>query len=42
MSEKNGWIILWSLIGVIGLAAVGPLIILIPVVASLLFIGGGL
>jgi hypothetical protein len=42
MSEKTGWIILSSIIGVIALAVVGPLIILIPVIASLLFIGGGL
>ena len=40
MSEKTGWIILGSLIGVGALIVVFPWIILIPVLASVLYIGG--
>jgi hypothetical protein len=36
MSEKTGWIVLGSLIGVGALIVVGPWIILIPVLASAL------
>ena len=42
MSEKSMWIAFWSLIGAAGLMVAAPLIVLIPVVLTLLFIGGGL
>ena len=42
MSEKSMWIAFWSIIGVAILMVAAPLFILIPVVLTLLFIGGGL
>jgi|688.fasta_scaffold143808_2 hypothetical protein len=36
------WIAFWSLIGAAVLMVAAPLIVLIPVVLTLLFIGGGL
>ena len=42
MSEKSMWIAFWSIIGVVVLMVAAPLFILIPVVLTLLFIGGGL
>jgi hypothetical protein len=40
MSEKTGWIVLGSLVGLGALAVLGPLIILLPVLVSILYIGG--
>ena len=42
MSEKSMWIAFWSIIGAAVLMVAAPLIILIPVVLTILFIGGGL
>jgi hypothetical protein len=36
------WIALWSIVAVVVLAVAAPLIVLIPIVFTLLFIGGGL
>lgn len=42
MSEKSMWIALWSIIAVVGLVVAAPLIVLVPLIFTLLFIGGGL
>jgi hypothetical protein len=42
MSEKSMWIALWSIIAVVFLAVAAPLIVLVPIIFTLLFIGGGL
>ena len=42
MSEKTGWIIFWSTIGLGGLFTSFGLMILISLVFTILFIGGGL
>ena len=42
MSEKSMWIALWSVVAVVVLVAVAPLIFLVPLVLTVLFIGGGL
>jgi hypothetical protein len=42
MSEKTLWIAFWSIIAVVVLAVATPLIILVPLILTLLFIGGGL
>jgi uncharacterized membrane protein YfhO len=42
MSEKSMWIAFWSIIAIAILVVAAPLIILVPLVFTLLFIGGGL
>jgi hypothetical protein len=42
MSEKSLWIAFWSIIAIAILVVAAPLIILVPLVLTLLFIGGGL
>jgi hypothetical protein len=42
MSEKTLWMVFWSIIAIAVLVVAAPLIILIPIVLTLLFLGGGL
>jgi hypothetical protein len=42
MSEKTLWIVFWSTIAVAVFVVAAPLIILIPIILTLLFLGGGL
>jgi uncharacterized BrkB/YihY/UPF0761 family membrane protein len=42
MSEKSMWIVIWSIVAVVVLVVAAPLIVLVPIIFTLLFIGGGL